>query len=1421
MPRLPKHIAVTAGMVAAVGAFGVGAYALSQDVSSFDPSAFISSYDRGAQDRQKGYQANRTESDAKANRSDDDDDKGAGTDTQETTEAPATSRADIPAASASGTTAVRVTGDGSGTGVNVADGGSAGSGGTVVSGPVIPGGGENTSGGTGNGGQGGGSSNGGTSSGETSATENSYRLLPDDPVPDSKQLDSVIGQKPVGEGDDTIENLTVDDVTVSIMAANAWGSSENDLYVGQKLDAWKVFCALNASYVFGAYPDSHSYAWSCAKGEFDSYDFFKVTEFPETVPSEDFEIKGLYRINGNDTWHEWSVTYTPAQSCTFIVSTKFDADGNREVLGKKYPDSFGSNTIRMNDYISPLLSSLGYIDDDGNLTHLLIGWQEGDTTIGLNDAYTPEPGRHVISPGKIVKLASGCTASMTYEFTESGELWSLQTLTGIDEDSSILGTTKGGYSIVRVPKGIQKVALDQDTCLEVDYLHLSDSVLSVDATGACLRVDRAYKVSDDNPLYATTEDGILCNKDATEYYGVPANMRELTIPSGVTSVALPEGNKLRAIVLEGIDSDTIPAIDLDKVTDCTIVLDAETVGEFISMYANDLDSASGNTIALSSNSEVKLSLDRGVLTSGSRVVAVADVGSSWAEIAKMGKKAVAIGSGAFKDNQTVDTVVLSGAGSYELEDGCFKGGAVDTVVCATERQAEYVRGRLEAAGAPDATVTVLEHNGDGFYYYAVDETDIDEETGEETACRTTTLWKAPASLNSFYGTFVASDGTEMAPDLIASWAFKGCDHLEWAMTADETFYIGSEAFKGCSALQGFFISCPDEFTAEQGAFSSCSSMRYLAARASQGNIGDDNEPNAACLMYAPTGAGGYTPRFTAFTVESNVQDYSVIEQDDGSLLLCGCADSYGGAWLVLASGNKLSGEVRLPGETMEIFSSAFESVEGSFTINWDDLGSLQWIDSRAFYGSGVAGDLHPGLDGVYMVTLGDSAFSYCSGIETVTCDAGYINMGSGVFSACTALTKFTTSSTKDWSGGSYISSGAFYGCTALTDLVFTGYSPTNISLFDYGAPFVFDGSISADDDAERIHITVPEGTEQDYLDAWVYLFSGYKNYDALYQAIYNEMLYRGSGIGAQASVPSEEKVKQELIARLTKVENRLRKMLGMPSVESTTLFSTVTKDGCTFDTRDGQTYLTGVDRNATEIDLSSAVPDDIEGVIIPSGVFSKCKNLKRIVLGDKVSQIQSGAFTACDGVEVVLPEVAADSWEPSVMLVAASDGVLDTVTPFSFGADIKLTCDEASAQMYLAVWPQQMVGCDSWTMGAYVGQIYWTLTDAHPDGDFTADDLNYAVNAPFLEQENIMRAMMGLDEVEDYRDATSFYDASWYMDPWGDLDWDRGDVEGDEESPDTFDGEAGSKDAVGDEAQGDKDGQHDDGVDAGAASGEL
>ena len=1363
-----KHIAAAAASLAVVAAFGIGAFALAQSDATFNPQDFTSAYSKGSSSAEKGYQANPIDSDAEANRSKDDaDSKDKSAETERPTQDVLTNR---PLEAASGTTAYNVTGNAQLGGVSVAGGngeaagngegaGGSSAGGAVVVKPEGNGGtggagGENNNGqggsGSGDNPSGGGENNGG-GNGEgggvirpNATTPDGYDTLPTDTTPDRKNTPSVgdLVFNPINDKSDSMAQVDPENVHVHIAKST---SDEYAIFSGQKLDAWTVFCALDAIYYYG----NQQFAWACSKDEFPTYGYFRVDSFPEVAPVGAFDITVSYRCNAQDSWHTQTISYEAESSCTYIVSSAINESGNPQVLGKV----MGNKTCNLLRYTEDYLQSAGYMPNSWstNTTHLLLGWKEGDQPVGY--FYTPEPGRHVISAGDVAEVPAGFTVSTDVywlddnlqEIADGGSLCYLQRLTGFEWDAFEWGDDY--TTTLNVPYGVQAVDIDSYMSTNVNRLNLPATTMVVHLAGTDMTVDDAFSVDPANPCFASTEDGILTSKDGSEYLGVPASTEALDVPANVTNVQLQERNDLRRIVLHADDNGELPSINLDSVGYCNIVIDDDVAAQFMRDYSAAINAQDGNTISLASNPALQLQTAHGMLYSDDDLVFVANSGTNTIRI----NGPHTVKQGCFDDNADVNTLVLADEGAYTFEPGSLADSSVSSIICYTNEQKQAIESQLPAAGAADARVTVAETSADGFRYY------VDQAKG---AARTVLL-AAPADLTRFDGYMTAADGGHIDVDAISTMAFSDCADLTWVTLSESTTFIGADAFRGCGALQGALISCTGSVTMEQDAFSDCPSMRFLASRALQGNFTFTEAPSSDCVLYRPTDSGGtdgYINNFQYFTPESGVDDFATVEQADGSLILYGCAN--GNPWLALRSGSQLSGNISLPSTTSEIFISAFQYAAGEFTINWDELPDLMYVDGSAFAYSSLVGDVYLGTPDVDHVSIASDAFAYC-GITSFASDAPCFDCASWAISSCPNLTYVRIAGGPDWSGSGYtLFSSAFYGCSALETIEFTSTEPLSLSLLGTGTGFRFDGDDYFNpDERERIHVTVPEGSEQLYIEEWVYSFLGYTNYDEYYTATYNNIM------SETMHEPSPVEVKEAMAAGLLDAENRLRQMMGLEPVDQSSFITVDDRDGYVFQTIDGSTSLIAAPENATVVDLDAAIGDAYDSVILGERAFSDCGKLKQVVFGKKVSGIEAGAFAGCDNVVLTFPQ------ECNVVLLGSS-----TANPFRFGANVKLDIPESAQTEYLASWPQECIGAQNeWLLADYFFDTWTDLWELYPDEGPTADQLNEAVNRPLFEQENYLRGLMGLEPINELTDLTAYIDASGMFGFGGDMDDDAGD----------------------------------------------
>ena len=120
---------------------------------------------------------------------------------------------------------------------------------------------------------------------------------------------------------------------------------------------------------------------------------------------------------------------------------------------------------------------------------------------------------------------------------------------------------------------------------------------------------------------------------------------------------------------------------------------------------------------------------------------------------------------------------------------------------------------------------------------------------------------------------------------------------------------------------------------------------------------------------------------------------------------------------------------------------------------------------------------------------------------------------------------------------------AFAGITS-EKVILNFESPTAPQLIDIGGDSVFNFGI---DDAQ-IRIQVPEGCEENYIDAWKYALAGYADLDAVREAAIENL-----GTSEDGAAPTDEEIDLEVQRILLPAENRLRGMMGMELLDEAEL----------------------------------------------------------------------------------------------------------------------------------------------------------------------------------------------------------------------------------------------------------------------------
>lgn len=202
-----------------------------------------------------------------------------------------------------------------------------------------------------------------------------------------------------------------------------------------------------------------------------------------------------------------------------------------------------------------------------------------------------------------------------------------------------------------------------------------------------------------------------------------------------------------------------------------------------------------------------------------------------------------------------------------------------------------------------------------------------------------------------------------------------------------------------------FIGATDEILIETEAFADCTGLCFAASNAMYGDVRDWDfsaaTANGNRTLYCPTNAEEYTGNWVSFTEASNVIYYAMVDCG-GTKVLYGCADNR--PWLVLRSGTDVTDQINLDPETIEIFSDAMQDAKATsdtgFTVNWEQLTKLSYIDSSAFEKS----DLGVNVVLPKSMSVDTAAFKGCTKLATLDMPGYNIHLGSNVFEDCENLT---------------------------------------------------------------------------------------------------------------------------------------------------------------------------------------------------------------------------------------------------------------------------------------------------------------------------------------------------------------------------------------------------------------------------------
>lgn len=1117
------------------------------------------------------------------------------------------------------------------------------------------------------------------------------------------------------------------------------------MYEGQSVSRKDIYNALD-TLVYGK--DGVTYVWGAdaldkyIKIDAVSFDSGKswTDEFPVTIPSGlksgQMQIRVYYRMSVNDSeWQERIVSYEAKKNRIFVLSEQLKEENQTidksQILNTadQYPD-VGTN-------INLLRYQADYLSKD-TLTELFPGWMENGEIVSW--FYKAGTGRHILEPAEMVKLDPAYTVKVIYQWmsdkydvgTEYSNLCYLQTLTDCTEDAIVTARDDSGqYRKLSVPKYIQAVIIDSSADIDTDYLEIPDTVLYFKSSDTGLTVRKAFQVSEENPRYTTTEEGILTNKNGTEYIAIPYDIKSLTIPETVNRIVITQNNQISEIRLNAEILDEIPEIAYKNLKNCNTIIKNELLNTYVERNYTSILQGENNTIAAAEDTETVYKIENESIVSDQGMLRyVLHTGrSNYA----MPEDVTTVQTDAFNGVSGLTTVILPKNGKeVTLEKDCFAGSEIKKIHCYSADQFYSVADQLEQSGAPEnVSIELVDVSADGISYSA------SEKDGEEVV----TVIDVPDTITSFDGNLTLEDGSEIMITAVGDAAFENCKKLKWVYLPETVNHIGYQAFKNCTALQGLFISTEDFVYIGNLSVEGCDSLRFIASNAKQAEVQDGYAPKIMdsfgnYCFYVPTGSTGYTEGSVFFTAESGVYGYEMVDIGDGHQMLYGVDEDWQ-PWLGIRSETEVPDLVQLPTTTIELYCGAMEethSPSGKYELQWDELTEMYAFDQGAFSNSDLGGDIvlcgnNIWGDGSY---ISSSVFAGCKNITSVTVPNTSYYIGEYAFTDCVSL---KTLNITGGAGGCTIYPGSFYNCNELTDITFESALPP--SMITYGTSRCqFNAAWSQEEEAEKLRIHVPQGTETDYVKSWRYPWCGYVDTDdaTAYMRMWDDVQWNNINWDT-FEFPSDEETMQLLEQELLIKENYLRQMLGIETVEEpTNLYH--------YKYENWELTLLGVPSGLESLDLGFTwdmeIPLFSSFNYIGSNAFKKSANLNQLTVPDTVKGLYEEAFAGITSEKLVLNF---EGITPPSLIRDGSDHA------FSMGIEdsrIELKVPEGYEKDYIREWRYALSGYEN--LEEVRQAVIEELKAASETGEEpTEEAVNEAVGWKLLPAENRLRAMMGME----------------------------------------------------------------------------
>ena len=593
-----------------------------------------------------------------------------------------------------------------------------------------------------------------------------------------------------------------------------------------------------------------------------------------------------------------------------------------------------------------------------------------------------------------------------------------ESVTSIGDNAFMVCTS---LSRLEIPESVTSIGDNAFArCMSLNRLEIPAGVRSIGRNVfAFTNIQEGVFVAPDNPAYRSDERGVLFTEDGTVLLYCPPSVEgSYTVPDTVRTIsefAFESCHGLTAVTIpEGVTDIGDGAFDGCEIAEVTLPASLRSLGKDAfgeGYYAPAFFVADGNSVYASDSNGALFNADRTELLR---------VPGSYKGAYQIPETVAVIGESAFYDCYDLTAVTIpDGVGSIggHAFSGCYD---------------------LTAVTIPDSVSTV----GDYAFY----------------GCSSLSVVTIPDRVGSigdctFFDCYNLTAVT--IPDGVGSIgvsAFSGCCNLTAVTIPDSVSTIGDYAFSGCSLTT---VTIPDSVsTIGDYAFSGCSlttvtipgSVRSLGSGAFDGAVsaGFSVDPDNPAYSSDARGALFNKDQTVLLCIPRSLEAYSVPET------VTEIADAaFSGCWqlrtVTIPEGVTGIGddafsncselvELTLPDSLRSIGANAFNfcdhlrqlSIPRSVTsispdafVNCRNLRGLSVSPGNPAYSSDESGVLFnrdktvliqmlSGFYGDYsvpesVVTIGESAFANCGGLQAVSIPDGVRSIGSGAFQWCSAL----------------------------------------------------------------------------------------------------------------------------------------------------------------------------------------------------------------------------------------------------------------------------------------------------------------------------------------------------------------------------------------------------------------------------------